>query len=123
MCILCSIICAHYLLPNNLCKRFFLEIKLRFGLGVCIFFFFMRFALCRGPLLLFTCRAVLFTHCNTIVYAFKNIKNEFYGTIHIFKTYFATIFSIFQFLISVKISCIQTEPKERRQNVGYHKIV
>ena len=39
MCILCSIICAHYLLPNNLCKRFFLEIKLRFGLGVCIFFF------------------------------------------------------------------------------------
>ena len=96
MCILCSIICAHYLLPNNLCKRFFLEIKLRFGLRICIFFF-MRFALCRGQLLLFTHWAILFTHCNTTVYAFKSIKNEFYGTIHIFKIYFVTVFSVFSF--------------------------
>ena len=41
----------------------------------------------------------------------KNIKNGFHGTIHTFKNYFATAFSVFsfQFLISAKISCIQTD--------------
>ena len=33
------------------------------------------------------------------------IKNESHGTIHIFKNYFATVFSVFN-----KISCIQTDP-------------
>ena len=35
----------------------------------------------------------------------KNIKNWSHGTIHEFKNYFATVFSIFS-----KISCIQTDP-------------
>ena len=31
------------------------------------------------------------------VHVFKNIKNESHGTIHIFKNYFATMFSVFNF--------------------------
>ena len=41
--------------------------------------------------------AILFMHCNSTVHAFKNIKNRFHGTIHTFKSYFATVFSIFSF--------------------------
>ena len=36
----------------------------------------------------------------------KNIKNRFHDTIHTFKNYFTTVFSIFS-----KISCIQIDPK------------
>ena len=36
-------------------------------------------------------------HCSRIVYTLKNIKNEFYGTIHTFKNYFATVVSVFSF--------------------------
>ena len=36
----------------------------------------------------------------------KKIKNESYDTIHTFKIYFTTVFSVFS-----KISCIQTDPK------------
>ena len=35
------------------------------------------------------------------------IKNRSHGTIHIFKNYFAIVFSVFN-----KISCIQTDPKK-----------
>ena len=31
------------------------------------------------------------------IHAFKNIKNESHGTIHTFKNYFATVFSVFSF--------------------------
>ena len=50
---------------------------------------------------------VLFMHYSSTIYAFKNIKSGFYGTIHIFKNYFATVFSV-----SAIISSIQTNPKE-----------
>ena len=36
-------------------------------------------------------------HCNSTIHAFKNIKNGSYSTIHIFKNYFITIFSVFSF--------------------------
>ena len=49
----------------------------------------------------------LFTHCFGIVYALfmeptatlfkKNIKNGSHDTIHTFKNYFATVFSVFNF--------------------------
>ena len=47
------------------------------------------------------------------LYSEKNIKNGSHGTIHTFKFYFATVFSVFSFLFSVsaKISLIQTDPK------------
>ena len=41
--------------------------------------------------------ASLFMYCAYIIYAFKNIKNESHGTIHTFKNYFVTVFSIFNF--------------------------
>ena len=37
------------------------------------------------------------------------IKNRSHGTIHTFKNYFATVFSVFNFQFSTKISCIQTD--------------
>ena len=42
------------------------------------------------------------------VYALKNIKNESHSTIYIFKNYFATVLSVFnfQFSVSVTISSI-----------------
>ena len=39
----------------------------------------------------------LFKHCSSTVHAFKNIKNGSHGTIHIFKNYFAIVFSVFGF--------------------------
>ena len=48
----------------------------------------------------------LFTYCACTVYAFKNIKNGFHGTIYTFKNYFATVFSV-----SATISSIQTDPQ------------
>ena len=44
-------------------------------------------------------------HCSLHCSRTKNIKNESHDTIHIFKNYFATVFSV-----SAKISCIQTNP-------------
>ena len=38
---------------------------------------------------------ILFTYYVGTDYAFKNIKNKFYHTIHIFKNYFVTVFSVF----------------------------
>ena len=45
----------------------------------------------------------LFTGPTTTLFRKKKIKNGSYSTIHIFKNYFATVFSVFS-----KISCIQT---------------
>ena len=39
----------------------------------------------------------LFTHYSSTVYAFKNIKNGSHRTIHTFKKYFSSVFSIFSF--------------------------
>ena len=54
-------------------------------------------------------------HCSwdSQISLFSNffIKNGFHDTIHTFKNYFATVFSIFNFQFSAKISSIQTEPK------------
>ena len=36
-------------------------------------------------------------HCSSIVHTLKNIKNRSYSTIHTFKNYFATVFSVFSF--------------------------
>ena len=41
--------------------------------------------------------AIVFTHCSSTIHALKNIKNEFHGTIHTFKNYFTTLFSVFSF--------------------------
>ena len=40
---------------------------------------------------------LLFTHCSSTVHIFKNIKNGSHNTIHTFKNYFATMFSVFSF--------------------------
>ena len=59
-------------------------------------------------------------HCSQVlqILLFSNffIKNEFHGTIHTFKIYFTTVFSVFSFS---KISSIQTDPKSRTK--GHHK--
>ena len=39
----------------------------------------------------------LFIYYACTVHVFKNIKNESHDTIHTFKNYFATIFSVFNF--------------------------
>ena len=39
----------------------------------------------------------LFIYLACTVHAFKNIKNESHGTIHTFKNYFVTVFSVFSF--------------------------
>ena len=36
-------------------------------------------------------------YCSSTVHIFKNIKNGSHDTIHIFKNYFATMFSVFSF--------------------------
>ena len=48
----------------------------------------------------FTVHALFITVHSTI-HTLKNIKNESYGTIHIFKNYFATVLSVFNFQFSV----------------------
>ena len=66
-------------------------------------FFFMHFALGRGQLLLYSRMVtVLFTHCSNTVHVFKNIKNRSHDTIHTFKNYFATVFSVFSFQFQQK---------------------
>ena len=39
----------------------------------------------------------LFMNCSSTFHTFKNIKNGSHDTIHIFKNYFATVFSVFSF--------------------------
>ena len=55
---------------------------------------------------------LLFITVHSIVHVLKNIKNGSHGTIHTFKNYFATVFSVFsfQFSVSTTISSIQTDP-------------
>ena len=46
--------------------------------------------------------ATLFTHCNSNVHMFKNIKNKSHDTIYTFKIYFAIVFSVFNFQFQQK---------------------
>ena len=55
--------------------------------------------------LLYRRQKSLFMHCSSTVHVFKNIKNGSHDTIHTFKNYFATVFSVFS-----KINCIQIDP-------------
>ena len=55
---------------------------------------------------------ILFTHClwdPQPLYSEKKIKNGSYGTIHIFKNYFATVFSVFSKISSVRIDLTNFE--------------
>ena len=96
-----------------------------FGFGVlCLHFFFsfccMHF---RGQSYCSRTVHVLFTHCLRTAHAlftgptttlFRKkiyIKNGSHDTIHPFKNYFATVFSVFS-----KISCIQTNLKKIKSN-------
>ena len=68
----------------------------------------------------------LFMHClytiyethNHFIQKKKNIKNEFYDTIHTFKIYFITVFSVFN-----KINYIQTESKKLRFHLFWCKTI
>ena len=79
---------------------------------ICVFFFFFLESL----LLTFSCE-----QCTPVdpVYYSQDSQNSLFNnfftingshdTIHIFKNYFATIFSVFSFQFSI-FSCIQTDP-------------
>ena len=60
------------------------------------FFFFFSTAMI-DPLFCEQCIYTLFTDPQTLLFINFFIKNESYSTIHIFKNYFATVFSVFSF--------------------------
>ena len=62
-----------------------------FGFRVTIFFFFTRLREINVTVY------ALFIYCNSTVYTLKNIKNGYHSTIHTFKNYFTTVFSVFSF--------------------------
>ena len=83
-----------------------LDPRLSFAFAVFFFFFFsLLHAFQRGQNLLFTYYLTLFTHCSDTVHGTYShfiqkkikIENGSHGTIHIFKNYFVTIFSVFSF--------------------------
>ena len=81
--------------------------KCGFGFGVCVFistissfffFFFFHSRISGRQNLPFTTVVALFTHCSWDHNHFiqkKNVKNGSHDTIHIFKNYFSTVFSVF----------------------------
>ena len=72
-------------------------IMLCLAFAFCIFFFFST--CCQLLETNFTVH-VLFTHCSwdpRLLYSKKKIKNGSHGTIHTFKNYFVTVFSVFNF--------------------------
>ena len=74
--------------------------------NICIFLFFFFFLDAHIVVLETKCTVyTLFMGPTTTLFRKKNIKNGSHNTIHTFKNYFATVFSIFS-----KISCIQTDP-------------
>ena len=72
------------------------------------FFFYARVLAFMRQYALFSGSRALFTRPTSTLFRKKNIKNESHGTIHTFKNYFVTVFSIFSFN---KISNIQMDPK------------
>ena len=100
------------LIPHILCR----SIKYMFGFGwiflrlpfcVFLFFFFNNFFMHTFQLLgdRVYCSCIIHGAHNHFIQK-KNFKNEFHDTIHTFKNYFITVFSVFN-----KISCIQTDSK------------
>ena len=75
-----------------------------------LFFLFFMHADYTVQEILCTVHALFMYHSrdSQLLYSKKYIKNESHGTIHIFKNYFATMFSISVFN---KISSIQTDLK------------
>ena len=73
------------------------EWNARFAFCVLQFFFFLAHVSALGD------KSTIYALFNT-VHKLKNIKNRFHDTIHTFKIYFTTLFSI-----STKIICIQTD--------------
>ena len=57
----------------------------------------------------------LFITVHSTIHALKNIKNWSHDTIHVFKNYFGTVLSVFNFQFSflATISAIQTDPKKQ----------
>ena len=77
---------------------------LHFMFSFSFFLFFLEERLC-----FFSGSHVLFTGLTNLFFFNKTlIKNGSHGTIHTFKNYFATVFSVFS-----KISSIQTYPKSK----------
>ena len=73
---------------------------------LCFFFFDARvFVFRRQSTLFMHCLYTIYETHNYFIQKKKNIKNESYGTIHTFKIYFVTVFSVFS-----KINCIQMDP-------------
>ena len=73
-------------------QRFPLNLKLRFSTFSSFFFPFF-FPLFHA----FCFRLGDNQHCSSTVHVFKNIKNGSHDTIHTFKNYFVTVFSVFSF--------------------------
>ena len=69
----------------------------------CFFFFFFPSSISalRDKSTVHALLSIVHILFNTI-YKLKNIKNESYGTIHTFKNYFVTIFSVFSFQFQQK---------------------
>ena len=93
--------------------------RLGWALGLCVFL------VCVFRYFFFSCMWTVTSHgfivqgtkitVHTLfitVHTWKNIKNGSHDTIHTFKNYFATVFSVFsfQFSVSATISSIQMDP-------------
>ena len=91
-------VCVWLMLGPTLLEN---EIKV-FSFSFFFFFFFLIECVSafRGTM---HCSCTIHRTHNHFIQKKKNIKNGSYSTIHIFKNYFATVFSVFS-----KISCIQT---------------
>ena len=61
------------------------------------FFFFLFFTRLRRDRFYYSETIFTVHHCSSTVHTLKNIKNWSHGTIHTFKNYFATVFSVFSF--------------------------
>ena len=116
VCIRPYIICSKYYCSMHVWYWLRLSIRLDLCLSFFPFFFFFFPAACFD----FSTVNSAPMHCSRVsqILLFSNffIKNEFHGTIHTFKIYFTTVFSVFSFS---KISSIQTDPKSRTK--GHHK--
>ena len=95
----------------HICVSFFFFLMLHTHLGGQRLLFMLPFMNSSSSLLTFqpfyqSCGSRALTHKFHFLVTFF-IKNRSYGTIHTFKNYFATMFSVFNFS---KISSIQTDP-------------
>ena len=95
--------------------------RLRLALARFLFFFFFSFFFFSTAVIDISPMNSTPVYCSRDpqISLFSNffIKNGSHGTIHIFKNYFATVFSVFSFS---KISSIQTDLRVQCKNVGFH---